>query len=54
MKQKIYSVAIGPLVDGKPSQVEVVVAFSLAQLAEYYSEVEVLSIQVLPDVPVIL
>lgn len=54
MNPKIYSVAFGPLKDGKPDSVQIIVAYSFAQLCEYLSESDVFSIQVLPDNPVIL
>lgn len=52
--QKLYSVALGPLKEGKPDKVEIVLAFNLMQLATYYAESDVLSIQVLPDKPIVI
>lgn len=54
MKKKVYSLAIGPLADGKPSSVELVLADSLSQIGDQYRDVEVLSVQVICDNPVIL
>lgn len=58
MSKKLYSVALGPIAEGKPSKVEIVLADCYMQVAESYEAAlnpsEILSIQVLPDVPVIL
>lgn len=58
MKSRLFSVALGPVVEGKPSKVEIVLAQTFGQVADSYENVpfpsEVLSIQLLPDVPVIL
>lgn len=54
MEKKIYSLAIGPIVDGKPSCTELVLADSLSQIGDQYRDVEVLSVQVICDNPVIL
>ena len=55
MSNKLFSVVQGPIVDGKPSNVVVVLADSFSQVAEAYEDSsELYSIQLLPDNPVIL
>lgn len=58
MKKKLYSVALGPISEGKPSKVEIVLAESFTQVSDSYENVpfpsDILSIQLLPDEPVIL
>lgn len=55
MSKKLFSVVQGPIVDGKPSKVDVVLADTFSQVAEAYeNSVELWSIQLLPDKPLIL
>lgn len=58
MERKLYSVSLGPVVEGRPSEVEIVVARSFVQVAAFYEDndrcTDVLSIQLLQDNPVIL
>lgn len=55
MSKKLFSVVQGPIVDGKPSKVDVVLADSFSQVAASYEDSsELYSIQLLPDNPIIL
>ena len=55
MSKKLFSVVQGPIVDGKPSKVNLVIADSFSQVAMVYEDSsELYSIQLLPDDPVIL
>lgn len=54
MEKKLYSVTYGPVTEGKPERVDIVVADSFLHLIANTTEDYILSIQLLPDRPVIL
>lgn len=55
MENNLYSVAFGPVNEGKPSKVTIVVAPTFFDVvAAFCEEQEILSIQLLPDKPLVL
>lgn len=55
MENKLYSVAFGPVTEGKPSKVSIVVAPCISDVVFAFCEDEdVISIQLLPDKPIVL
>lgn len=54
MEKKLFSVAFGPISEGKPAKVDILVAESFTQVVEFCNEELLLSIQLLPDKPIIV